>query len=200
MNVVDLHKGVQWINQPSIGTFMNTCYAVHQTDTHGSIQNQQIQSTSPKSLGNMGTPLQGFAYQNAGVASFRDVVVRPDEGVHEVLAKHFTPSSPKNQDTVIAVKEVQKAAEKTEVFLLHTMTTLPEEWAEWCKQDDNLKDHIIGVVDATNFEEYYNFFAPLWLNSKQEEERNSSVSSSPQTRKRKRNRSCSPELETKCTT
>ena len=179
MNVVYLHKGVQWLNKPSDRTLTDTPLAprcaARRTETQGSKLEQKLQcKSSPKSHINEGTPSQGFAFQNALGAPH-------DKGVNEVSqVKHYTIQPfPKHQKRVIrAIKvEVEKSVNKTDVFLWHTIATFPEQWVEWCKQDDVLKDRIIGVVDATSFEEYYNFFAPLWLHSKQKEEPNSSVSS-----------------------
>ena len=179
MRVVDLHKGVKWMDEGKAADVqfsnihLQPRYAVACTDTHGSQQQKTIQSKpSPDGRREDTTGLQGFAFQNAESASSGDVFVRLDEGANEVLqAKHYTtPPFPDNQETVIAAvkEELQKSANKTDVFLLHTMSTLPEQWAEWCKQDDDLKDHIIGVVDATSFEDYYKFLAPLWLNAVQQ--------------------------------
>ena len=163
MNVVDLHKGVQWLNEPSDRMFTNTPltlrFAAGRTETRGTKQEQKIKSkASPRSHIKEETPLQGAAFLNALGAPHGDIFVELDD--------------------------------KSDIFLWHTIATFPEQWVEWCKQDEVLKDRIIGVVDATSFEEYFNFFAPLWLHSKQKEEPNSSVSSR---RKRKRKRQSSQE-------
>ena len=54
------------------------------------------------------------------------------------------------------------------VMLFFTTDTVPcAKWAKWFAKDEFLKDCNIGVVHAGNFEDYFHFFAPLWLREKQ---------------------------------
>ena len=172
-SMVLLHKGVQWMNEPSRHEFTNTPltprFAVRQTQTRGSKQNvhNNMQSkSSPKNSHHECAPFTDSAFQNAEKAPYGDIFLRLDKDVNEVLqVKHS--ENEKGAPMGKMWEEVEKSSDKTDVFLWHTTATFPEDWVTLCKQDDNLKDRVIGVVHAGNFEDYYHFFAQFWLNNAQ---------------------------------
>ena len=195
MEVVEMHKAAKWMTDPGSMTFRNIhlqpLYATSRTDTHGKVQ-PKITITgkcAPDARKSECKSFTGRIVRNASGAPHGDIFLGLKQNVNEVIqAKHSMkqPYPQGRKEFITAIKkEVVKAADATDVFMLHTTATLPKQCAKWCKKDDFLNGHIIGVVDATNFMDYFHFLAPLWLNDAESEQEKEALAAQAKKEKEK---------------